>query len=338
MKAIVNTRAGTSSTLEVQEWPELSADNDQIRINVKACGLNFADILAREGLYQDAPPFPMVMGYEVSGVIDRVGINVDASLIGKEVIALTRFSGQAEQVLVKPDQIVFKPEKLSFEQAAAIPVNYLTAWMLLVEMGSLKATDTILIHNAGGGVGIAALDIARHIGARTLGTASSGKHDFLLKRGLDVAIDYRNSDWVSGVMKATDQKGVELIIDPLGGKNWKKSYRVLRASGRLGMFGVSEVTDSGLFGKLRLLSLLKNMPIFNPISLMNENKAVFGVNMGRLWHEPEKVSAWLSKLVEGVESGWLVPHVDRIFTFKEVKQAHDFLENRQNIGKVILVP
>ncbi|MCP5162044.1 MAG: zinc-binding dehydrogenase [Hahellaceae bacterium] len=280
----------------------------------------------------------MVMGYEVSGIIDQVGSGIDSAWLGKEVIALTRFGGQADQVVVPLIQVIEKPATLSFVDAAAIPVNYLTAWMLLIEMGALKPADTVLIHNAGGGVGLAALDIAKNIGANTIGTASAGKHEFLAKRGLGIAIDYRTRDWLPQLMEATANKGVELIIDPMGSKSWKKSYKALRSTGRLGMFGVSEVTESSLFGKLRYLGLLRHLPVYTPIGLMNDNKSVFGVNMGRLWHEPEKSRDWLIALMQGVTEGWLKPHVDKVFSFEEVQNAHEYLESRRNIGKVILVP
>ena len=135
---------------------------------MKAAGLNFADILARQGLYPDGPKKPCVMGYEVAGVVEAIGEDVDRDLVGKEVVAMTRFKGQAEKVAVAANQLFAKPEPLSFEQAAAIPVNYLTAYALLVVMGSLKDGESVLIHNAGGGVGLAALDIAKKIGATHL--------------------------------------------------------------------------------------------------------------------------------------------------------------------------
>ena len=138
-----------------------------------------------------------------------------------------------------------KPDSLSFEQAAAVPVNYLTAWALLVVMGGLRKSESVLIHNAGGGVGLAALDIAKHIGATTYGTASPGKHEFLRQRGLDHPIDYRNQDWLPALKQMTNGLGVELIVDPIGGGHWKKSYRGLRTTGRLGMFGVSTASANG---------------------------------------------------------------------------------------------
>ena len=150
------------------------------------------------------------------------------------MVALTRFGGQSELVAVKATQMFEKPEKLTFEQAAAIPVNYLTAYALLVVMGSLHAGESVLIHNAGGGVGLAALDIAKKIGAVTYGTASPGKHKFLTERGLDHPIDYRKQDWLPVLQQLTNGRGVDLVIDPIGGAHWKKSYAALQTHRTLG--------------------------------------------------------------------------------------------------------
>ena len=338
MRAVVTTKAGDVRVMQVEERPDPQPKPGQVRIRVKAAGLNFADILARQGLYPDGPPKPCIMGYEVSGTIDDVGEGVDKGMIGKAVIAMTRFGGQAELVTVPANQTFDKPEKLSFEEAAAIPVNYLTAWALLVTMGALKRDEAVLIHNAGGGVGLAALDIAKHIGATTFGTASAGKHEFLRARGLDHPIDYRNQDWLPVLLSLTSGRGVELVIDPLGGPSWKKSYRALRATGRMGVFGLSVASASGITGKIRALKAILTMPRFNPIGLMNRNKSVFGLNLGHMWGEGEKVATWTNAIMRGVDEGWIQPHVDRAFPFAEIGAAHTYIESRKNIGKVVLVP
>jgi NADPH:quinone reductase-like Zn-dependent oxidoreductase len=255
MNQIFITGHGGPEKLQLRESPDPSPAGGEIRIRVKASGVNFADILAREGLYPDAPRIPCVVGYEVSGVADAAGPGVNPSWVGREVFALTRFGGYSDVVIVPEKQVIPKPASLSHEQAAAIPVNYLTAWQLLVVMGSLKRDETVLIHNAGGGVGLAAIDIARHTGAKIYGTASSGKHAFLMQRGLHEAIDYRTKDWLVELKRLTGGKGVALILDPLGGNHWKKSYAALRATGRLGMYGVSVATTSKLPGPLRLLQI-----------------------------------------------------------------------------------
>src|SRR2546429_1216074 len=178
MRQVITTGNGGVEVLRVEEKPDPQPKADELRIHVRAAGLNFADILARQGLYPDGPKKPCVMGYEVAGVVGEVGEGVDRDLLGKPVVAMTRFRGQSEKIAVGANQVFEKPAALSFEQAAAIPVNHLTAYALLVVMGGLRRTESVLIHNAGGGVGLAALDIAKRIGAITYGTASPGKHEF----------------------------------------------------------------------------------------------------------------------------------------------------------------
>src|SRR4030095_12789563 len=269
-------------------------------VAVKAAGLNFADILARQGLYPDGPKKPCVMGYEVAGVIESVGSGVDKSLVGLPVVAMTRFGGQSEKVVVAERQLFEKPESLSFEQAAAIPVNYLTAYALLIVMGGLRKNESVLIHNAGGGVGLAALDIAKKVGATTYGTARPSKHDFLRDRGLDHPIDYRNQDWLPVLKELTGGRGVELGIDPIGGAHWKKTYAAVRHTRRLGMFGVSAASANGLTGKLKLVKAALQMPRFHPLNLLSKNRGVFGLNLGHMWHEPEKGMDWGAAVMGGV--------------------------------------
>ena len=338
MRAIVTTRNGDVRVMKVETRPNPIPAPGEVLIRVKAAGLNFADILARQGLYPDGPPKPCVMGYEVSGLIEAVGEGVDRGIVGEPVIAMTRFGGQAELVCVPDAQVFEKPPELSFEQGAALPVNYLTAWALIVTMGGLRADESILIHNAGGGVGLAALEIARHIGAKTFGTASAGKHQFLRDRGLDHPIDYRDQDWLPVLMDLTEGRGVELIIDPLGGNSWKQSYRALRRTGRMGVFGMSVASASGIKGKLKALKAVVSMPRYNPLGLMNRNKGVFGLNLGHMWGEGEKVASWTREIMRGVQQGWIRPHVDRTFSFEEIADAHRYIEARRNIGKIVLVP
>jgi len=338
MRAIVTTRNGDIDVMKVETRSDPAPGTGEVLIRVKAAGLNFADILARQGLYPDGPKKPCVMGYEVSGVVEAIGDGVDQSWLGNPVIAMTRFGGQAELVVAPLTQIFEKPERLSFEQGTAVPVNYLTAWALLVTMGGLQKDEAVLIHNAGGGVGLAALDIAKHIGAKTYGTASAGKHEFLKQRGLDHAIDYRQQDWLAELKSLTNNRGVELVIDPLGGSSWKQSYRALRTTGRMGVFGMSTASASGIRGKLRALKALMQTPKFHPLALMNRNRGVFGLNLGHMWDEGEKVAGWTREIVRGIHEGWIQPHVDRAFPFDQVAEAHRYIEARQNIGKVVLVP
>ncbi|MEU1972123.1 medium chain dehydrogenase/reductase family protein [Microbacterium sp. NPDC019599] len=336
MRQVVIVGHGGPEKLELRETPDPRPSRGEVRIRVVASGINFADILARQGLYPDAPRPPVVVGYEVSGTVDAVGADADPALIGKDVMAMTRFGGYSDVVCVPARQVFEKPDALTHAEAAGLPVVYLTAWQLLVVMGSLKAGESVLIHNAGGGVGLAAIDIARHIGARIYGTASSAKHPFLFERGAHELIDYRTTDWAAGIDQLTGGKGVSLIIDPLGGRHWKKSYQALRATGRLGMFGISSSSASRLPGVLRLGKTALGMPVFHPVPLMSANRSVFGVNLGHMWHEPDMIAEWMRLLLDGVTEGWVRPHVDRTFPLPAAGEAHSYLEERRNIGKVVL--
>ncbi len=338
MKQIWITRYGGPEVLEVRDVSLPPLRENEVTVGVRAAGFNFADLMAMKGLYPDAPKPPCVVGYEISGVVEELGPGVPPSWIGKEVIAFTRFGGYSEKVNLSVNQIFETPESLTLEEGAALPVNYLTAYQLVKVMGSLNKGETILIHNVGGGVGLAALQYARGVGAVTMGTASSGKHEFLKKQGLQHPIDYRKKDWEKQVLDLTGGKGVDLILDPVGGANWKKNYRLLRSTGRLGMFGVSSASE-GKAGKiLSLLGLAVRIPLFNPVALMNQNRGVFGVNLGHLWHEPEKVRGWMEEILEDAGQGRIKPIVDRTFRFSEAAEAFRFVEERRNIGKVLLVP
>ncbi len=337
MRQIVIIKYGGTDVLQIQEKKDPDPSPEEVCINVKAIGINFADILARKGLYPDAPKAPCVVGYEVSGVIEATGKNVASSLVGKSVLALTRFNGYSDRVCVPEKNVFIIPESLDFERAAAIPVNYLTAYQLIGVMGGLKKGESVLIHNAGGGVGLAALDIALHLEATTFGTASGQKHSFLRERGLHHPIDYRGQDFLAEIMQLTDGKGVELVIDPIGGKNWKKSYKALRSTGRLGVFGVSTVTESKMGRSLQFVKLLSQMPWYNPLGLMNANKSVFGVNLGHMWNEGDKLRGWMQNILDGIEAGWVRPHVDQAFPFEQAGDAHAYIEARKNIGKIVLV-
>jgi NADPH:quinone reductase-like Zn-dependent oxidoreductase len=152
------------------------------------------------------------------------------------------------------------------------------------------------------------------------------------------SIDYRNQDWLPVLKQMTNGRGVELILDPIGGGHWKKSYAALRTTGRLGMFGVSTASANGLKGKLKMIKAAAQMPRFHPLGLLNKNRGVFGLNLGHMWHEPEKAAEWVQSIMQGITEGWIQPFVDKAFTFDQAGEAHAYMEARKNIGKVVLVP
>jgi synaptic vesicle membrane protein VAT-1 len=340
MRQIWITKAGPPEVLKVKEAPDPEPKAGEVRIRVAASGINFADIMGRTGVYPDLPPLPVVPGYEVGGRIDAVGAGVDTSWIGRDVLAVTRFGGYADTVCVPLNQVFPRPPGMSALEGAAIPVNYFTAWQLVVVMGGLKQGETVLVHSAGGGVGIAATQIAKHLGARVIGTASAGKHAELRALGVDHLIDYRTEDFEARTRQITDGRGVELILDAVGGQSWKKGYRVLAPTGRLGMFGVSSAVTGKGRNMAGLLGAVVNTPWFqfNPLALMNANKGVFGVNLGHMWGEIDRQRQWAAVLLDLWTQGIIKPKIARTFRFDEAPQAHHFIQDRGNIGKVLLVP
>ena len=340
MRQIWITKAGPPEVLQIKNAPDPEPKAGEVRICVEASGVNFADILGRLGLYPDLPPIPCVPGYEVSGRVDAVGAGVDASWVGRDVFALTRFGGYADTVCAPLAQVFERPAGMSAQEAAAIPVNYFTAWQLVVVMGGLKPNETVLIHSVGGGVGIAATQIARHLGAKVIGTASAAKHAEMRALGVDHLIDYRTEDFEARAREITGGRGVELIIDAVGGDSWKKGYRILAPTGRLGMFGISAAATRKERSMLGMLAVLAGTPWFqfNPISLMNANKGVFGVNLGHMWGEVDRIRLWADALLDLWRQGVVKPKIANSFRFDEAAAAHHFIQDRKNIGKVLLVP
>jgi NADPH:quinone reductase-like Zn-dependent oxidoreductase len=324
VRAVVLTGQGSFDRLQVQERPDPEPGPGQVRIDVRAAGVNFADHMARQGVYPDAPPTPCVLGYEVAGVAERTG---------QRVIAGTRFGGYAERVVVGEGDVVPIPEELSFAQAAAIPVNYATAWAGLLGYGSLREGERVLIHAAAGGVGIAATQIARRHGAEVWGTASPAKHDRIRELGVQHPLDYTQKGWEKGLPR------FDLIMDALGGASLRRSYGMLRAGGRLVAFGASSVTGTEKRNPLTLVR--QGLPMvrgFNLVEQMSASKAVIGLNLLRLWDEHGTLDPWLGPLTELLEDGTIQPVVAEEVPFDRAGDAHRLLAERRNVGKVVLVP
>ena len=343
MKAVVLTGTGGYDVLQVQERPDPPVGAGEVRIAVKAAGINFADTMARVGLYPDAPKPPCVLGYEVAGEIESVGEGVTEFQAGDRVVGGTRFGGQAELVTVPEAQAFALAPDLSFEQGAAIPVNYGTAYAALILMGSLRKGDRVLIHAAAGGVGISATQIARNVGAEIFGTASPSKHEAIRAQGVDHPIDYRSQDFEAETMQITDGEGVDLVIDALGPTSFRKDYRLLRSGGRMVMYGLSEGTKEGKRNIAAMLKSLASMPTttmpwWKSLLIMNENKGVFGLNMLKWWDAEGSLDRVLDPLTEDLEAGNLDPVVAEAFPFERAGDAHKFIAERRNVGKVVLFP
>jgi synaptic vesicle membrane protein VAT-1 len=342
MRAVVLTGHGGPEVLQVQERPDPPLTPGEVRIAVKAAGINFADTMARVGLYPDAPKPPCVLGYEVSGDVESVGDGVEGLSPGDRVIAGSRFGGQASMVSVPAEQAFPLPVGWSYEQGAAFPVNYATSYVALVMMGGIRKGDRVLIHAAAGGVGISATQIARSRETEIFGTASASKHDAIRAQGVDHPIDYRTLDFEQEVRRITGGEGVDVIMDATGPTNFRKDYRLLRQGGKLIMYGASELST----GQGRSISALARgllrmptatMPWWKSLGVMNENRGVFGLNM-LTWQDAEGLGRVLEPLSAELESGAIEPVVAEAFPFDRAGDAHTFIAERRNIGKVVLVP
>jgi NADPH:quinone reductase-like Zn-dependent oxidoreductase len=336
MESMVITRHGGPEVLELRSSSTPDPGEGEIRIAARAAGVNFADILARMGLYPDAPKPPTVVGYEVAGVVDAVGPDVTRFRIGDRVLALTRFGGYSTHVISPADFAFPTPAALSDPEAAAIPVTYLTAAVALYRLANVSAGETVLIHGAAGGVGIAATQLAKLRHAIVIGTSSSSKHDATRALGVDHAIDYRTADVPDEVRRITAGRGVDVILDPLGGSSFASSYRLLAPLGRMVMYGVSSIARGERRSIPRAIATILSMPAFRPISLMNHNRGVLGLNLGHLWDERERLGALMDQILAHITAGRLTPVVARTFPLGEAAAAHRFMHDRKNIGKVLL--
>ncbi len=339
MRAVWITKHGGPEVLEVRETDDPQPGEGEVRVRVRAAGLNFAEISARMGIYPDAPKPPSVVGYEVAGEVDTLGPGADGPAPGTRVLAMVRFGGHSDTVVVPAAQLHPIPESLTFEEAAALPVNYLTAHHMLFQVANIQPGESLLVHMAAGGVGLAVLQLCRTVDDLTLfGTSSASKHEILRELGCDHPIDYRTVDYAEEVRRLTEGKGVHVVLDALGGKDWKKGYELLRPVGRLIAFGFANLAGGPKASYLRLASQMARTPFYNPVSLMNANKMVAGVHMGHLWGEMERMRRTMGQLLALVDDGHVRPRVDRVFAFEEAGDAHRYIQDRKNVGKVVLVP
>ena len=339
MRAIWQMRNGGPEVLTVRETPDPEPGPGCVRIRVRACGLNFAEVMARQGLYPDAPKPPAVLGYEAAGEVDALGEGVSELTTGTRVVALTRFGGHADTVCVPATQVLTLPEGMSFEAAAAIPVTYLTAYHMLFRVSNLQPGERVLVHMAAGGVGIAALQLCATVpGVETFGTASAAKHGVLREEGCTHPIDYRQTDYAARVRELTNGEGVDVVLDPLGGSDWATGMSLLRPVGRLIAYGFANIASGERRRPFRMVRQVLRIPRFTPLGLMNRNRTVSGVNIGHLWGQVAMLREELAAVLTLWQEGKVRPRIDSVHPFAEAAAAHARITERRNVGKVILVP
>jgi len=339
MRAVWITRAAGPGALQVRETADPEPGPGQVRIRVRAAGLNFAEVMAAQGLYPDAPKPPCVVGYEVAGVIDALGDGVQSYPIGQRVLALTRFGGHADVVCVPAEQVLPMPDAMTFEAAAALPVNYLTAYHMLFRVAAVRPGERVLVHMAAGGVGTAVLQLCRTVdNLQTFGTASAAKHDVLKAEGCAHPIDYHATDYAVEVRRLTAGEGVDIVLDPLGGHDWRKGLKLLRPCGRLVAYGFANLASGQRRRPARLLSQVAGIPLLTPLGLMNRNLTVSGVNIGHLWGQMAILREELQAVLVLWDQGKIKPLIDRTYPFADAAAAHRRILQHQNTGKIVLVP
>ena len=339
MRAVWITRPGGPGALEVRETADPEPGPGQVRIRVSAAGLNFAEVMAAQGLYPDAPKPPCVVGYEVAGVVDALGERVQGYAVGQRVLAMTHFGGHADLVCVPADHVLAIPDAMSFEEAAAIPVNYVTAYHMLFRVACVRPGERVLVHMAAGGVGMAVLQLCRTVDdLEVFGTASAAKHDVLRAEGCAHPIDYHATNYAAEVRRLTRGEGVDVVLDPLGGNDWRKGLKLLRTAGRLVAYGFANLASGQRRRPVRLAAQVAGIPLLTPLQLMNQNRTVSGVNIGHLWDQVAALREELQAVLTLWDQGAIKPHIDTTYPFAQAAAAHRRILQRQNIGKVILKP
>jgi synaptic vesicle membrane protein VAT-1 len=339
MRAVWITGTNGPDGLRVRETTDPEPGPGQVRVRVRAAGLCFAEVMAAQGLYPDAPKPPCVMGYEVAGIIDAVGDGVQGHPVGSRVVAMTRFGGHSDVVCVPAEQVFAIPDGKDFAEAAALPVNYLTAYRMLFRVACIRPGERVLVHMAAGGVGTAVLQLCRTVAdVEVFGTASAAKHEVLRAEGCAHPIDYRTADYAAEARRLTGGEGVDVVLDPLGGADWRKGLKLLRPGGRLVAYGFANLASGQRRRPVHVLSQLAGMPRLTPLQLMNSNRTVSGVHIGRLWDQIAVLNAELREVLRLWENGAITPRIDATYPFEQAAEAHRRILGRQNTGKIVLTP
>jgi len=337
MRQIAITKYGGADVLNIEDVPDISPEeDDDVIVEVKSAGVNFADTLMRVGFYPEAPPVPFVPGYECSGVVREVGSGVKKVKSGDRVFCLTKFGSYATLSRAKENKTFMLPENFSFQKGAAIPINYLTAWMALNECARIRENEHILIHSCAGGVGLAAVQIAKDKKCVLYGTVGSDeKCSYIRSVGVEHPINYRKQDFVDEIKKI-NAEGVDVVLDSVGFEYLKKDREILKQGGKVITYGLSGIKIGEAKNIIsKWLKMRKNY-LINPISLIFKNHGFIGLNLLPMWDKNEFFMDAMEKILEKIKKGVFDPVISKEFSFEDVAKAHGFIEGRKNIGKVIL--
>ncbi len=335
MKAAVLVKKGDPhQAFEIREVEKPEPQAGTLRIKVEAFGLNYADVMARLGLYQDAPPMPSILGYEVVGVVETLGDGVDAAWLGKRVVALTRFGGYAEYA-VTDVRAAAEIGEMDAAEATALATQYATAWFGAEVQGAPLAGSTVLLTAAAGGVGTALIQLSKRRDCTVIGAASSKeKLNYLREQGCDHVINYKEQDLFAEAKRIAGDRGIDVIHDSVGGSYVGKGMKLINHGGRVVCYGAASMSQANVFQKL---AILKGFGLLSPIQLMMQSKGIIGVNMLRVAdHAPEVLQHCIQSVVALAQAGEIKPTVGGVFAFEDIAQAHALLGSRQSIGKIAI--
>jgi len=330
---------------EVFQWDSFAIPilkSGEVLIRVKFSGVNYADIIARRGYYKWAGALPICVGFEVAGEIIDKGEKVTLPL-GTKVLAVTKFGGYSEAVVAEQNRVWQIPASMSFDEAAAMPAVYLTAHHSLMEVMRIRRGEDILIQAVAGGVGIAALQIAKHVGLTVYGTASTEeKLQFARTYGLDFGINYVREDFEIAMRRLTQNRGVKYLLDSLGGNDLRKGIRCLKPTGHAVTIGAAGIVpphgvnwNSAKEWK-RIAGDFMRGGVYHPFYLIERNISISGVQVLLLWDELEYFQRVMRELIAWHQAGIIKPHIDAVFPLDQVAEAHRFIEQRRSKGKVLL--
>ncbi len=333
MQAIYLVKNGKpKEAFEFRDIQITEPKDDEVGVIVEASGINFADVVARLGQYQDCPPLPAVIGYEAVGRVDKVGKDIKTVQKGDRVLVFTRFGGYSQYVIQKENAIAKISESMDVGKALALATQYSTAYYACAVATNVLPNETVLIHAGAGGVGTALIQLCKLKNAKIYATAGSeSKLDYCRKQGATVAINYAKEDF-SEVIK----EPIDVAFDSLGATNFRKSYKILNRGGRIVGYGASSMTDAGnIFSKAKMGAAFG---IYHPAQLLMESRSMIGVNMLRIAdYKPDTLKYCMESVIQLLHEGKIDPHVGQMYAAKDIYQAHDDMESRKTIGKIGIV-
>jgi NADPH:quinone reductase-like Zn-dependent oxidoreductase len=337
MRAAFVSKYGGPEVLKIQETPVPVPKPEQVLIRVRCIGLNFADIFGRFGVYPGTPKPPFIPGLELSGEVTETGSAVTRFAPGDRVMGYSRLGSHAEFVAVHQHYVSRMPASMTFDQGASFLVTMLSAFHGLVRLANLHSDEKLLVHAAAGGVGLAAIQIGKHLGAEVFATSgTTAKVTLARSFGADHSINYSTADFDEEIRALTGNYGVDVVMDSVGGEVYKKSWNLLAPMGRYVLFGVSAVTGKGALSRLKAANIFASMrPIFPP-NLMSANKGIFGFNLGLIHGREKYFEEAVATLLSWYEQGKLRILVGKVFPFEQIVDAHEFLQMRHSVGKVVV--